>query len=114
MYPTFIPYFFQEYIPNTRVHIGIYALPGGEAFYRDCIKWYLGEDQEPFSIHEAALNEIEIIRQKIDRVSTVMYKVLYWTYWEICIIYDKGVKFLLLAWYLILRPICCLPLSISV
>ena len=49
--------------------VGIYSLPGGEEYYRDCIQWYLAEDIQPIELHQRALLEIENIRQRIDKVN---------------------------------------------
>ena len=53
----------------TRPLVGISSLSGGAEYFRDCIRWYLDEDVDPFDLHEMSILEVERIRRKMNLVS---------------------------------------------
>ena len=57
----------NEYLPRCRKDVGAWALPGGEAYYRWCVKEHTTTDLTPDQIHEIGLSEVKRIRAEMDR-----------------------------------------------
>lgn len=58
----------EEYIPRTRTSAGISAIPNGEAYYRDLIRYWTTTDLTPDSIFALGKSEVARIREDMDRV----------------------------------------------
>ncbi len=58
----------EEYLPNTRRHIGISSLPSGGSYYSDVIKWHSGLDLAPSDLHTLGQQLVAHTRLKIDQV----------------------------------------------
>lgn len=58
----------EEYIPRARTSAGISALPDGEAYYRDLIRFWTTTELSPDSIFRLGESEVARIRQEMEQV----------------------------------------------
>ena len=56
----------KEYLPRSREHVGYWALPDGDAWYRFLVRSYTTTDLTPEQIHEIGMNEISRIRREME------------------------------------------------
>jgi uncharacterized protein (DUF885 family) len=68
-YVRFLTFFNNEYKPGARAELGASALPDGEAYYGELVKYFttLG-DANPKAIHELGLREVARIRGEMDAI----------------------------------------------
>ncbi|XP_013415976.1 uncharacterized protein LOC106177676 isoform X1 [Lingula anatina] len=59
----------NEYLPNSRIGLGVSSLDRGSEYYKACLKWHVTTDLSPEEVHEKGWNEIR-------RISTEMKKIL--------------------------------------
>lgn len=68
-YRRFLTFFNEEYVPGARETLGASALPNGEAWYAELVKYYTTlEDATPEAIHTLGLSEVSRIRSEMDAV----------------------------------------------
>ncbi len=67
-YRRFDAFFAKEYLPATRDTVGISAVPGGEQWYQQRIRWYTTTDLTADQIHDIGLSEVARIRGEMQRV----------------------------------------------
>ena len=58
----------DEYLPNTRVSIGLQDIPGGKEWYESLVKYHTTTDLTPDEIHDIGLAEIARIRSEMETV----------------------------------------------
>lgn len=51
-------FFANEYLPKSRISSGLNSLPGGEAYYNYCIRYWTTTDLSPDSIYKIGLSEV--------------------------------------------------------
>ena len=61
-------FFTSEYMPRARQSLAAHALPNGQDYYREQVRWYVTLDLAPHEIHEMGLNEVRRIRAEMDEV----------------------------------------------
>lgn len=72
IYPTYAAYrsfLKDEYLFNTRTTPGVGSLPGGEAYYRFCIRHFTGIERDPAEVHRIGLEELGRIQQEMHEVA---------------------------------------------
>ena len=68
-YQQFLTFFNDEYKPGAREELGASALPGGEAYYVELVKYFTTlDDAEPEEIHNLGLREVARIRAEMDGI----------------------------------------------
>ncbi|GMV31110.1 MAG: hypothetical protein AMXMBFR59_32350 [Rhodanobacteraceae bacterium] len=67
-YARLLKYFVGEYVPKARKTLGAYALPNGEAYYRQQIREYVTLDLSPDAIHAIGIKEVARIRAEMETV----------------------------------------------
>lgn len=65
-----IKFFFEtEYLPNTRITLGVSDTPNGEAYYQNRINFYTTSTQYTADdIHQIGLNEVSRIKAKMQQI----------------------------------------------
>ena len=61
-------FFEKEYLPKTRATSGIKDLPGGEAYYKYCIKNWTTTDLSPDSIYKIGLAEVARLEGEMNKI----------------------------------------------
>ena len=61
---------FQEYEPNTREYEGVWSLPGGDDYYKACLKFHTTTNLSPLEIHQLGLSEVARISGAMGKVKT--------------------------------------------
>ena len=61
-------FFTETYLPAARDDVGVWALPGGEAYYAHRVRTITTTDLTPDEIHAIGLSEVQRIRGEMDRV----------------------------------------------
>ena len=61
-------YFVKDYLPACADSVGVWALPGGEAWYQNRIAWFTTTDLTADQIHEIGLKEVARIRGEMQKV----------------------------------------------
>jgi len=61
-------FFIETYIPRARETLGARALPGGDAFYADLVRYHTTLDTTPEAVHERGLEEVARIRTEMEQV----------------------------------------------
>lgn len=61
-------FFKNEYLPKARTTSGINALPGGDAYYRYCIKYWTTTDLTPDSIYNLGLQQVSLMLAEMNKV----------------------------------------------
>jgi len=69
-YERLLAFMQDEYLPAARATLGASALPGGERFYREQIRWYATVDLSAQEIHDIGLAEVARIRAEMDAIIT--------------------------------------------
>jgi len=68
-YARFQRFFEREYRPHARSSLGASALPDGDAYYRDLVRYYTTlPDATPEAIHETGLAEVARIRGEMETI----------------------------------------------
>ena len=62
----------DEYLPAARVSVGLLAMPGGPALYRQLVRAHTTLDMPPAQIHQLGLDEVARIHAEMDGVKTEM------------------------------------------
>jgi uncharacterized protein (DUF885 family) len=55
----------EEYLPSSRHEPGIASLPGGLAYYADCIRRYTNLEMSAQQVHDTGLAEVQRIRKEM-------------------------------------------------
>lgn len=58
----------EEYLPNTRESYGLKALPNGEAWYNEYIKYYTTTAMTAKEIHDLGLSEVARIQLEMEKI----------------------------------------------
>lgn len=58
----------NEYLPRARESLAIRDVPGGEAYYRHCIRHFTTTDLSPDEIHEIGLAEVRHLRAEMEKL----------------------------------------------
>ena len=61
-------YFRAEYLPACSKEVGAWALPGGDAYYRYCVRAHTTTDLTPAAVHEIGVREVARIRSEMESV----------------------------------------------
>jgi uncharacterized protein (DUF885 family) len=61
-------YFTQDYLPACKDVVGVWALPGGDAWYQNRIAWFTTTKLTAEQIHETGLKEVARIRGEMQKV----------------------------------------------
>lgn len=64
-YQRLLDFWHQEYAPAARASLAATALPGGERYYRDQVRYYSTLDLQPSAIHQIGLEEVARIRAEM-------------------------------------------------
>ena len=68
-YRNFLTFFDNEYKPGAREELGASALPDGEAYYAELVKYFTTlDDAQPEAIHNLGLREVARIRAEMDGI----------------------------------------------
>ena len=68
-YERFLTFFRKEYQPGARNELGAFALPEGEAYYAELVRYFTTlPDVTPESIHRLGLEEVARIRAEMDGI----------------------------------------------
>jgi uncharacterized protein (DUF885 family) len=68
-YVRFLAFFNSEYKPGARDDLGASALPNGEAYYAELVKYFTTlDDATPEAIHKLGLEEVARIRAEMDAI----------------------------------------------
>tara|TARA_Y100000590_G_scaffold93439_2_gene105882 strand:- start:25806 stop:27566 length:1761 start_codon:yes stop_codon:yes gene_type:complete len=69
-YESLEEFFRSEYLPNSRLTVGIYDIPKGKQFYEELAKSFTTTDMTPKDIHKIGLQEVSRIRKEMQDVMT--------------------------------------------
>jgi uncharacterized protein (DUF885 family) len=61
-------FFAKEYLPASRDSVGIWDVPGGEAWYGNRVRWFTTTDLTADQVHEIGLKEVARIRGEMQKV----------------------------------------------
>lgn len=61
-------FFTEEYVPGARTSIAARALPNGEAFYQDQVRYYTTLDISVEEVHQIGLTEVARIRSEMEAI----------------------------------------------
>jgi uncharacterized protein (DUF885 family) len=61
-------FFEKEYLPKARATSGVGALPGGDAYYKYCIRYWTTTSLSADSIYQLGLNEVDRITGEMNKV----------------------------------------------
>jgi len=61
-------FFAKEYLPASRDSVGIWDVPGGEAWYGNRVGWFTTTDLTADEIHEIGLEEVARIRGEMQKI----------------------------------------------
>jgi len=61
-------YFVQDYLPACTDSVGVWALPGGEAWYQNRIAWFTTTNLTSDQVHEIGLKEVARIHGEMQKV----------------------------------------------
>ncbi len=61
-------YIVKEYLPACTGSVGVWALPGGEAWYQNRIAWFTTTDLTADQIHQIGLDEVARIRGEMQKI----------------------------------------------
>jgi uncharacterized protein (DUF885 family) len=61
-------FFTGHYLPACRETVGVWALPGGDAWYQNRVAWFTTTGLTADEIHEIGLREVERIRGEMQKV----------------------------------------------
>jgi uncharacterized protein (DUF885 family) len=61
-------YFVNDYLPACTDSVGVWALPGGEAWYQQRIAWFTTTNLTADQIHEIGLKEVARIRGEMHKI----------------------------------------------
>jgi len=61
-------FFETEYLPKARSTSGINALPGGDAYYRYCIKYWTTTDLTPDSIYNLGVSQVAMMQAEMNKI----------------------------------------------
>ena len=61
-------YFVRDYLPACADTVGVWALPGGEAWYQNRIAWFTTTNLTADEVHEIGLKEVARIRGEMQQV----------------------------------------------
>jgi uncharacterized protein (DUF885 family) len=68
-YRHLLSFFTREYKPGAREEVGAFALPDGEAYYAELVKFFTTlDDATPDAIHDLGLREVARIRAEMNEV----------------------------------------------
>ena len=67
-YSVLLQFIQNEYLPSARSGISAAELPGGEEYYRLCIRHFTSLDLAPREIHEMGLSEVERIHRAMQAI----------------------------------------------
>ncbi|QEG38463.1 DUF885 domain-containing protein [Roseimaritima ulvae] len=68
-YQRFLEFMTDSYVPACRGSIAARALPGGQAYYANRVRWYTTlDDVTPEEVHQIGLNEVQRIRKEMEAV----------------------------------------------
>jgi uncharacterized protein (DUF885 family) len=67
-YTKLYQFFEKEYLPKAANYTGISSLPGGNEYYRYCVKYWTTTDLTPDSIYQIGLNEVARIEGEMNKV----------------------------------------------
>jgi uncharacterized protein (DUF885 family) len=74
-YATFARFVKQEYAPHGRTEYGVWALPNGDAMYREAVKSHTTTNLTPGEIHEMGVKQVaEIEAEMLTLAKTLGYK----------------------------------------
>ncbi|CAL4155844.1 unnamed protein product, partial [Meganyctiphanes norvegica] len=62
----------NSYLSSTRDEAGANSLPGGEDFYRACLRFHTSTNLFPQEIHNLGLTEVDRIRNEINKLTSDM------------------------------------------
>lgn len=58
----------QEYMPHTRVGLGLSSMADGRRYYQACLRWHLSYDMSPEEVHQIGFQEVERIHSEMVKV----------------------------------------------
>lgn len=58
----------SEYLPATRSEEAVTSLPGGEEYYRACLKFHTSTNLTPQEIHTLGMTEVARIEEEVQKV----------------------------------------------
>jgi uncharacterized protein (DUF885 family) len=61
-------YFVKDYLPACSDSVGVWALPGGDAWYQNRIAWFTTTNLTADQVHEIGLKEVARIRGEMQKV----------------------------------------------
>ena len=61
-------YFVKDYLPACTDSVGVWALPGGDAWYQNRIAWFTTTDLTADQVHEIGLKEVARIRGEMQKI----------------------------------------------
>jgi uncharacterized protein (DUF885 family) len=61
-------YFVKDYLPACTDSVGVWALPGGDAWYQERIAWFTTTNLTADQIHEIGLKEVARIRGEMQKI----------------------------------------------
>ncbi len=61
-------YFVKDYLPASTDSVGVWALPGGEAWYQQRIAWFTTTNLTADQIHQIGLDEVARIRGEMQKI----------------------------------------------
>ena len=61
-------FFTKEYLPASRDSVGVWDVPGGEAWYQNRVGWFTTTNLTADEIHEIGLKEVARIRGEMERI----------------------------------------------
>ncbi len=61
-------YFVKDYLPACTDSVGVWALPGGEAWYQERIAWFTTTSLTADQIHQIGLDEVARIRGEMQKI----------------------------------------------
>jgi len=67
-YRRYYDFMVQQYIPQARQTVGASALPNGNSFYANRVKYYTTLDMTPDQVHQLGLSEVARIRAEMEDI----------------------------------------------
>lgn len=64
-YRTLRSFIIDEYMPRTRVGLGLSTMADGRRYYQACLRWHLSYDMSPEEVHQIGLQEVERIHTEM-------------------------------------------------
>lgn len=58
----------EEYVPHLRPEIAATSLPGGEVYYKECLRYHLELDLSPQEVHQLGLDEVKRISDSMKQI----------------------------------------------